>query len=161
MTSSNPRGKITQEDRDAHERYLADSEACIAQLKERLGFEAVRLDFTPDSLKFVDELKKMWIRPVVAEDFVLGMPPRPLTEEEIWWAVRLAYYLAEVLIRNLDAKWDIETRPGHAKFKRSVLRGEKIFDGVDTQSIILAPGSNRQDTLYGWYVRNFVKEEIE
>ncbi|MDO8604028.1 MAG: hypothetical protein Q7K40_01280 [bacterium] len=154
--------KITKEDIKSFQRYLIDSPLCIGELIESLGEEGKKLDFTPESLKFIDTLLKEKIKKVdpIRRWEELDKPGPELTQEEKWLIVRLAYYLAEVLIQNLGAEWDIEKRSSHAQFKRAVLRIKNMLNGVDTQRAIFATGRNpNAKSLYDWYSRNFIEKK--
>lgn len=137
--------KITKKDREDHQRYISESLPCIEQLKECVGEEKAYLDFTPESLKFIDEFVKD-----LKKEITWHKEVEKFSDQEKWFIVRLAYYLAEVLIRNNGASWELDKTKSSFSFGRSVIKRDKPYYQLEPLNLVL--NLWKQDrSFYEWY----------
>jgi hypothetical protein len=156
--------KISAEEIADFRRFLLDSEPCIEQLRESLGTEGLKLDFTPESLQVVDEILKKEIKkrsyqtPIRWDQLAdFQHQEQALNPEEIWLIVRIAYYFAEVLHRNLQTEWVFEDRPKRQHFKQAVIKIDDVSDGIEPLELVLRNAQNNQAKgLY--YTYQFVEK---
>lgn len=99
--------KITKEDKEKFKQYVVEAEPCLDQLRELFGEYADRLDFTPESLSFVGEA-------------ILAQKENKTRFEDSWYIVRLAYYLAETVKKNLGGEWVLQDNPEISFFGAAV-----------------------------------------
>jgi|SRR3989338_3205727 len=90
--------KITKQDVNGYNHYLDDALPCIEELKKYMGPKGEMLDFSQRSLKTVDEFLKD-----VRVKIKYYKEDGRLTKDEKWLIVRLAYYLAQVVITKEKA----------------------------------------------------------
>lgn len=140
--------KITKEDRKKNEQYIAESMPCIEQLKSFLGKEGEKLDFTIDSLKFIDELASKKIKIIQSFDF--NSSPSKLSDQESWLLVRIAYYVSEVLLKNLNTHWDLDKVKSSPSYKNSVIVMKGTIFKIDPLQVIFALIGNKR-SIYEWY----------
>jgi hypothetical protein len=151
--------KITKKEISDFRRFVLDSESCIEQLQNSLGAEGKKLNYSPESLHFIDSLLKYKVQKdpqkqdMLKWDELQDKRPRILDTEEIWLIVRIAYYFAEVLIQNLGAEWSIEDRPRHVNFKKAVLKLSGVLNDIEPLGLVLksAKRENSQ-SLYSMYI---------
>ncbi len=101
--------KITQEDKLNYDKYISESLPAIKQLQKYLKDNGRELDFSPKSLKIVDDIisKNISKRKLTHKEEYEGKIEE-LSEQEKWFIVRLGYYITEVVIKNLGAHWELD-----------------------------------------------------
>ncbi len=132
---------MNEEDISQYKQYIADSLPAIKELKNALGSKSHLLDFSPESLTIVDD----WIKKNF-QDYVQGSQ---FSKEETWWIVRFSYYIAEVVIRNMGAKWELDNAKNSFSFGRAVITLGKDFK-VEPLGILVAHISNMR-SIADWY----------
>lgn len=137
--------KITKKIKEEHQQYISESLPCIEQLKDYVGEEKDYLDFTPESLKFIDELVED-----LKKEIVWHKEIEKFSDQEKWFIVRLAYYLAEILIKNNGAKWELDKAKSSFSFGRSVIRRENPYYQIEPLNLVLILW--KQDrSFHKWY----------
>ncbi len=143
--------KITQEDKLNYEKYISESLPAIKQLQEYLKDNGRELDFSPKSLKIVDDIisKNISKRKLTHKEEYEGKIEE-LSEQEKWFIVRLGYYITEVVIKNLGAHWELDKVKSSFSYKRPVLRIEKTTFKIEPMGLVLASAKNGK-SIYEWY----------
>jgi hypothetical protein len=134
---------------DAYYRaFISKTPAQIHTLKERLGKDGQKLDYSKESLKFVDKLlaEKIEKRP----GYQAGLQLADLQGDEGWLIVRLSYYIADFLMRSLGMHWQLNMKKDSLDYSAPVL----VLDGttfeLNPMRFVLESGRNGKN-VYAWY----------
>ncbi len=138
--------KLNKED---YYKYISESTPCINQLKEYVGKDGYRLDFTSESLKFVDDLYRKNIAKK-EKSYELDAKIPELSKQESWLIVRIAYYVAEVLIKNLGAQWELDNKKNSPSYNNAVIVIKGTIVKIEPLRVIYALISNDR-SIYEWY----------
>lgn len=141
--------KINLEILKEHQQYVADSQACIQELKKKFSTESKDLNYTPESLKLIDKIIKENIKKNENDSW----PPKnpEISQEEKWLIIRLAYYVAEVFIQNTNAFWIIDEDNRSRFYGESVLLVPNKKQHYNPLRIVLASAKNHK-SLYDNYI---------
>ncbi len=97
---------------------LQDAPICVEQLRNFIGTYG-ELDTSPESLNVLDRfIENYRTSPISSKSAKIQIG----SEEDTWLIARVAYYLAEVLIRNRGMEWSLVLRN-----KRSAYYGSPVL----------------------------------
>lgn len=140
-----PITKISQQIKDEHEQYISESLPCIRQLKEHTGKDSDKLDFSLESLKFIDDLVSN-----LKKEIIWYKDYDKLSDQEKWFIVRLAYYVVEILIRNNGGRWELDKVKSSLSFGKSVIRRNNPYYQVEPLNLVLNLWKQGR-SFYDWY----------
>lgn len=123
---SRKEGKITKKDREDYQEYLADALPCIQQLRDLIGADENKPDFTPESFEALDIFLNSY-----REKIFWYEDSERLSDHERWLMVRVAYYVAEVLIQHKNMAWVLDTTKKSFSFGRAVLRRKTPYMQIE------------------------------
>lgn len=100
---------VSGEEKRRFEEFVRDEEPAIEQLKQIMDCNANHLDYTPESLIFI-------------ENWTLANKKK-LPNEDSWYIVRIAYYFGKVLMKKLGGTWMLETRLNDMDRGLAIIKG--------------------------------------
>lgn len=140
---------ITTKTLESHFNFIADSKKSIDELKSVFPEYSKFLDYTPESLKKIDEIIEKNIEK--AEDISWPIKESKPNKEEISLIVNISYYLADVVIRNLNAEWIIDKNQKSKTYTESVLKFSNSEECYNPLRVSLACAKNHKK-LYDNYM---------
>ena len=113
--------------KESHQKFVEDSDSAIKQLFKKVSDKRRSyLDFSPDSLQELDALLRELKKGHGTED-----NPLDIKEKDHWWIVRIAYYFAEVLKRNLGGHWEYGEDESSKFYRSSYISINKNTKKID------------------------------
>lgn len=131
--------KIEPEKTEAYIQFVSDCLPAIQQLNEKY-FSENALDFSIESLEKIS-------------CFIINIKKQNVSEDEvIWLKVRIAYYVAQVLIDHRSGSWGIDQTKSSYSYGRPVI----TFEGSTIKLDLIGFAHNvweKEIHLPTWYVK--------
>ena len=149
------KSNISAEDLEKYKQYTEEALPAVGQLAEKLKDSGGRLDFSPQSLKFIDKVLDGLVpraKEVTNYEETKQVSSIELSDETKWLVVRASYYLALMCIKNWGARWELDKLKASPYYKAAVIViPDKIFK-IDPLRVVFASKANGKN-LYDWYDR--------
>lgn len=121
----------------------------LQRLKEVLGQDAFRLDYTEESLQFVDTLISGTI---TKEAGYRSTRKILLVGEEGFMVARLSYYVADLLIKKFGMRWAVDQERNSLDYRRPILVLDSTDFRINPLRLIFESGRNGT-SVYDWYTK--------
>jgi hypothetical protein len=121
----------------------------LQRLREVLGQDASKLDYTKESLKFVDALISERIK---KESDYRSTRKILLVGEEGFMVARLSYYVADFLIKNFGMRWVVDDEGDSLDYRRPILVLDNTEFRINPLRLIFESGRNGT-SVYDWYTQ--------
>jgi len=133
-----------------YNQFINKTPTQIQNLKERLGQDGKKLDYSKESLSFVDKLmsEKIQKKP----GYQAGLQMSDLEGDEGWLIIRLSYYIADFLIKNLGMRWELNTKIDSLDYSAPILVLDGTTLNLNPVRFILESGRNGK-SIAEWYSR--------
>jgi hypothetical protein len=131
-----------------YEKFISGTATQINNLKGQLGSDGDRLDYSKESLKFIDVLmaEKIEKKP----GYKAGLQLTDLQGDEGRLIVRLSYYFADFLIKKIGMHWKLNINKESLDYSAAVLVLDEANFELNPLRFVLESGRNGR-SVSDWY----------